>query len=121
MLSQGIKIILALDYKVKSCSVLSDSLRPHGLLLEARLLEWVTFSLLQRIFPTQESNHVFLHCRRILYQLNYLVVQWLRLCFPGGSDGKAADSIPGSGRSPEEGNGNPLQYSFLENPVDRGA
>ena len=28
-------------------------------------------------------------------------------------------SIPGSGRSPEEGNGNPLQYSCLENPMDR--
>ena len=30
-------------------------------------------------------------------------------------------SIPGSGRSPEEGHGNPLQYSCLENPVDREA
>ena len=30
-------------------------------------------------------------------------------------------SIPGLGRSPEEGNGNPLQYSCLENPMDRGA
>ena len=30
-------------------------------------------------------------------------------------------SIPGSGRSPREGNGNPLQYSCLENPTDRGA
>ena len=30
-------------------------------------------------------------------------------------------SVPGSGRSPEGGNGNPLQYSCLENPVDRGA
>ena len=29
-------------------------------------------------------------------------------------------SIPGSGRSPEEGNGNPPQYSHLKNPVDRG-
>ena len=29
-------------------------------------------------------------------------------------------SIPGSGSFPEEGNGNPLQYSFLENPMDRG-
>ena len=29
--------------------------------------------------------------------------------------------IPGSGRHPGEGNGNPLQYSYLENPVDRGA
>ena len=48
--------------------------------------------------------------------------------FPGGSDGKvsaynAADpgSIPGLGRSSGEGNGNPLQYSCLENPMDRGA
>ena len=48
--------------------------------------------------------------------------------FPGGSDGKdspcnAGDpgSIPGSGRFPEEGNGNPLQYSCLENSMDRGA
>ena len=48
--------------------------------------------------------------------------------FPGGSDGKASvynagdpGSIPGSGRSPGEENGNPLQYSCLENPMDRGA
>ena len=48
--------------------------------------------------------------------------------FPGGSDGKesacnAGDwgSIPGSGRSPLEGSGNPLQYSCLENSMDRGA
>ena len=32
-----------------------------------------------------------------------------------------AGSIPGSGRSPGEGHGNPLQYSGLENPMDRGA
>ena len=48
--------------------------------------------------------------------------------FPGGSDGKASvynagdlGSIPGLGRSPGEGNGNPLQYYCLENPMDRGA
>ena len=48
--------------------------------------------------------------------------------FPGGSDGKesacsAGDlgSIPESGRSPGEGNGNPLQYSCLENSMDIGA
>ena len=29
--------------------------------------------------------------------------------------------VPGSGRSPEEGNGNPLEHSCLENPMDRGA
>ena len=49
------------------------------------------------------------------------------LDFPGGSDSKepvynAGDlgSIPGSGRSPGEGNGDPLQYSCLENSMDRG-
>ena len=58
--------------------------------------------------------------------------QKFRLClfavFPGGSDGKAPacnagdlGSIPGLGRSPGEGNGNPLQYSCLENPTDGGA
>ena len=36
-------------------------------------------------------------------------------------DIKDVGSIPGSGRSPGEGNGNPLQYSCLENPMDRGA
>ena len=47
------------------------------------------------------------------------------LGFPGSSDSKASaynvgdpGSIPGSGRSPGEGNGNPLQYSCLENPMD---
>ena len=48
--------------------------------------------------------------------------------FPCGSDGKASaytagdlGSIPGLGRSSGEGNGTPLQYSCLENPMDRGA
>ena len=52
----------------------------------------------------------------------------LDMGFPGGSDGKASacnagdsGSIPGSGRSPGEGNGNPLQHSCLENPMDGGA
>ena len=49
-------------------------------------------------------------------------------CFPGGSEVKASasnagnpGSIPGSGRSPGEGNGSPLQYYCLENPTDRVA
>ena len=48
--------------------------------------------------------------------------------FPGGSEVKASawnvgdpGSIPGLGRSPGEGNGNPLQYSCLENPMEGGA
>ena len=36
-------------------------------------------------------------------------------------DKRDTGSIPGSGRSPGEGNGNPLQYSCPENPMDRGA
>ena len=50
------------------------------------------------------------------------------MAFPGGASGKestynAGDlgSNPRSGRSPGEGHDNPLQYSCLENPVDRGA
>ena len=50
------------------------------------------------------------------------------LGFPSGSDGRAPACnavqpglIPGLGRSPGEGNGNSLQYSFLENSMDRGA
>ena len=49
------------------------------------------------------------------------------LGFPGGSDGKGSaynagnpGSIPGSGISPGEGNGNPLQYFCLENPMGGG-
>ena len=50
--------------------------------------------------------------------------------YPGGAmvknmpasagDTRDMGSIPGLGKSPEEGNGNPLQYSCLENPMDRG-
>ena len=49
---------------------------------------------------------------------------WFYIDVPGGSDGKVSasnvgdqGSIPGSGRSPGEGNGNPLQHSCLENPM----
>ena len=49
-------------------------------------------------------------------------------CFPGGSEVQVSawnagnpGSIPGLGRSPGEGKSNPLQYTCLENPIDRGA
>ena len=54
-----------------------------------------------------------------------IIITQLMSGFPGGSDGKASacnagdpGSIPGSGRHSGEGNGNPLQYSCLENPMD---
>ena len=64
------------------------------------------------------------------YSLNHIIMFFSGLLggFPGGSDGKASgynagdpDLIPGLGRSPGEGNGSPLQYSCLENPMDGGA
>ena len=56
------------------------------------------------------------------------VIDLLLMGFPGGSDGKESacnagypGSIPGLGRAPGEGNGNPLRYSCLENSRDRVA
>ena len=61
------------------------------------------------------------------YMTTGKTIALIRLTF-GSSEGKASacnvgdpGSIPGSGRSLGEGNGNPLQYSCLENPTDRGA
>ena len=52
-----------------------------------------------------------------------LLPQWLSIKESAGNAGDAGDSgsILGSGRSPGGGNGNPLQYSCLENLMDRGA
>ena len=58
---------------------------------------------LQGIFPTQGLNLDLPHCRWILYQLSH------------------KGSLQCSGRSPGERDSNPLQYSCLENPMDRGA
>ena len=111
-----------LEHCMRACMqvtpVVSDSLWHYGLWPTRLLCPWDfpsknaragCHSLLQRIFLTQGSN--------------------LLPCFAGGgSDGKASacnagdlGSIPGLGRSPREGNGNPLQYSCLENPMGRGA
>ena len=60
--------------------------------------------------------------------LNLVLKDELSLNKPGGSDSKASaynvgdlGSVPGLGRSPREGNGTPLQYWLLENPMDGGA
>ena len=60
--------------------------------------------------------------------LGFYSVLYFSMGFPGGTDGKESacnggdpGSFPVSGRSPREGNGNLLQYSCLENPMDRGA
>ena len=63
-----------------------------------------------------------------VFQGPFYMPVYAHMGFPGGSEVKAStsnagdlDSIPGSGRSPGEGNANPLQYSCLENPMDGGA
>ena len=69
-------------------------------------------------------------CSVLARLLHHLIESTLNThgCFPGGlvvknlpANAGDTDSIPGLGRSPGEGNGNPLQYSCLENPMDRGA
>ena len=102
--------------------------------------------LLQGIFPTQGSNPGLSHYRQTLYRLSHqgslkhlepMRSKWgdawdmvtLLQGFPSGSvvknplvsaeDKRDLSSILGSGRSPGEGNGHPLQCSCLENPMDR--
>ena len=83
--------------------------------------------LLRGIFPTQRLNLDFLHCRRALYILSHQGSPNDK-AHSGGSDIKESTCsaedlglIPGLGRSPEQGNGNPLQYICLGNSMDRGA
>ena len=70
---------------------------------------------------------MYMTCKTVAYTI-YMCVYIYTLGFPGGLEVKASDrnagdlgSIPGSGRSSGEGNGNPLQYSCLQNPMDGGA
>ena len=73
------------------------------------------------------TNNVF-HWDLVIISFVSCTLTFLTLYFPGGSDGKVSvynvadpGSIPGLERSSGEGNGNPLQYYCLENPMDRGA
>ena len=86
---------------------------------------YIFYGLFCNFFPTVFVSFIYF---LLSYLLPYYLSLQLCLAFPGGSDGKASAynagdpaSIPGSGRSPGEGNGNPLQYSCLENPMDGGA
>ena len=77
----------------ESCSVLSDSLQPHGLHSPwnspGQNTGVSSLSLLQWIFPTQESNQCLPRCRWILYQLNHKrsprILEWVAYPFSSGS------------------------------------
>ena len=95
---------------------------------QARLLEWVAIPSSRGVFLTQGSNPGLLHCRQILYYLSHQESPYIKYMVRGGSDSKVSaynvgdpGSIPGSGRSLGGGNGTPLQYSYLESPMDGGA
>ena len=113
---------------LQSCPTLSDPMdcsltgsSVHGI-FQARVLEWgaIAFSGI-----SSHGSYLFLFFLHIKHYIDfYLYI----LDFPGGSDGEESacnagdlDSIPGSERSPGEGNGYWLQYSCLENSMDRGA
>ena len=90
------------------------------------LSQW-SFNLSFNLIPLLIRMATFCEIRSCLFFfiLSKSCVNVLRLFYSGGSDGKesacnAGDSgsIPWSGRSPGEGNGYPLQYSCLENPMD---
>ena len=124
-------------HRCESHSVVSDSLWPHELYSPWNSPGQNTgvgsLSLLQGIFPAQESNGGLLHCRQILYQLIYegslFAVErdciWIWASqvalvlknLPGNAGAtRGSGSLPGSARSRH-----PLQHSCLENPMDRGA
>ena len=73
------------------------------------------------IYATERNN---LHKRKLdnkyLKEMDSQVVPVVKTTSANAGDARYVSSIPGLGRSPREGNGNPLQYSCLENPMDRG-
>ena len=82
----------------QSCRTLCDPMdyTVHGI-LQARILEWVVFSLLQGIFPTQGLNPSLPRCRQIFYQLNHKgsarILEWV--AYPSPAD------LPDPGIEPE--------------------
>ena len=126
---------------IQSWLTLCDPLdcSPPGI-LQAKILEWVTIPFCRGSSPPRDETHVSCTAGRFFTpratweaQCMDNIVQTGKLHFSsgppaGGSEVKVSactegdlGSIPESGRSPGEGNGNPPQYSCLENPMDGGA
>ena len=95
---------------------------PENLIIIMKYVNFINLNICINFWKSESNKLYFL-----LIDLYYWALKSI-LDFPGGSDGKASvynvgdlGSIPGLGRSPGEGNGNPLQDYCLENPMDRGA
>ena len=111
-----------------NCSVVSNSLWPHGLQAARLLCPWdfpgknsgvSCHFLRQGILPTQGVNPRLLHCRFILCHWATKAAQFIRCLAPKMVSFSKA--IPSAYTVPGEGNGTPLQHSCLENPMDGGA
>ena len=115
----------------KLCPTLCNSMdwSPPGSsgngIIPARLLEWVAISFSRGSSWPRYWTCVSCIGRLILYQWATWEASQVVLVIKNPSanagDTKHPASIPGSGRSPGAGHGNPLQYSCLENSMDRGA
>ena len=100
----------------------------HGI-LQARMPEWVVIPFSRGSSRPRDWTHVSYIDRGILYcWATREDLQSKNYPAPGGSDGKQSacnvkdlSPIPGWEKSPGEGNGDPLQYSYLKNPLVRGA
>ena len=105
---------------------------PLPTVFQARILEWVAIACSRASLQPRNRTPVYCMGRQILHHKRHLGSLLTLLDhpslfggFPDGSEGKASACnagdlglIPESGRSAGEGNGNPLQYSCLENPMD---
>ena len=110
------------------CSLPGSSI--HGI-FQARVLEWgaIAFSDLTSLGTKKmQDKIIFLYVYLDLSNRRSSMIKLRYLGFPSGSDGKESacnsgdpGSTPRSGRSHRERHGDPLQYSCLENPMDRGA
>ena len=103
-------------------------------ILQVRIQEWIAIPFSRESSQPRDQTQVsciagiFLTIQATREALNHISLPLYYRGFPGGSEVKASacnagdlGSIPRSGRSPGERNGNPLQYSCLENPMDGGA
>ena len=130
-------MLIVEDLQTMNCPTLCDPMdcslpgsSVHGI-LQARILEWVAISFprkLCKLWKSRKPFLVILITPRVWTPLVYASLLMVRNGLPQWLNGKdsvcsagAAGSVPGSGRSPGGGHGNPLQYSCLKNPVDRGA
>ena len=121
---------------LQSCPALCDPMDcsppgspVHGI-LQARILEWAAISFSRG--SSRPRDQICVSCiadgffttkppEKPHYDWGFLGSSVVKNTLANAGDPGDTGLIPGSGRSPKEGNSYPLQYSYLENPMDRGA